>query len=770
MDLPESEEKETQHLKNRLRSFLTTTPRWKIFALAGLVVIAVSAVFVLLLLSPFSSKVSEEPSPSPAVGEMIFPDRLQPPRPEGWFKTGQDADLILGPLGMIESGGPAQLNHPSKVFYDGKRLFVSDTRSHRVLIWNSLPTQNNQAADVVVGQKDMHTATSGTGRDKLNWPLGVFSDGQKLYVADADNQRVLIWNEIPTKNGVPADVVLGQPDFDQAEVPPGKASSARYITWPWGVIVVDHKLIVVGGAKAMIWNQIPAQNFAPADIVLGQPYFSETQVDNSSLPEKAKLYTARCVSSDGTKLLIGDYNANRLLIWNKIPSQNGEPADVEINNYEMGCSLTKNGMLLAAEHLGPRVGLWKTIPDQDNQKPDITIGLGEEDLPHLDKDTLGQSWGVFSDGERIFIADTNNGRVLIYNQIPTRDSQPADLVLGQEDFTSTIFAGRTGMQSLADVATDGEKLWASYGNRILVWNSLPQKSQEPADGILISKNFGPQDNRDPEMFPDEGSKIIPYKEKLVVVSREQNRVLIWNEQPTKNGQKPDLYLGKGVVYDEAGDKNFPGGCSKTQMNQPQGGAISNDGRLFVADTQNRRILIWNTIPTTSETPPDLVIGQPSFETCQEAVPSALNRFGNPYKLSIDGQRLVVLDSEYRRLLVWNRLPTRNDQAADYELTQFSNPANTENPFTINIATNILASQGHLFLAAGDDRVLVWKVFPQSEGDAPDVVLGQPDMNTNTPGKGKNKIKMPKGLAFDGSYLWVGEHKFADRLLRFSVQP
>ncbi len=698
-------------------------------------------------------------------------------KPVGWFKTGQEADLILGPLGMVDSGGPSQLNHPAKVFYDGQKIFVSDTRNHRVLIWNSLPASNAQPADVVVGQKDMNTATSGAGSDKLNWPLGVYSDGKKMFVADVDNNRVLIWNSIPAQNGVPADIVLGQPDFAHVQVPQGKSSSAKYIAWPWDLTVVNGKLVVVGGNKAMIWNKVPESNFAPADLVLGQPNFSEDYVDNSALPDKAKLYTARCVASDGQKLIIGDYSGDRLLIWNAFPSQNGRPSDIEIKGYEMGCSLAKNGMLFASKHLGPSVGFWRIAPTRDNQKPDIVIGL-KDTLPHLSDISLNQPWGVFSDGSKVFIADTNANRVVIHNKIPAKDEEPADTVLGEKDFNSSIFAGRTGMESVASIGTDGKSLWVGYWNRILFWNSLPQKSNAPADGVFIYPDFGPQDNRRNDFFTDDASAIIPYNGKLIVVSREQNRVLIWNNYPTGNGQKHDMYLGKGVVFDEAGNKNFPGGCGLTQMNQPQGGAVSQDGRLFVADTSNRRILIWNSIPSKNETPPDLVIGQASFEACgEEAVPDlsgarkkqSLNRFTNPISLNIDGERMVVLDGENRRILVWNKLPTRNDQPADYELSEFSNPAGGET-LKVGIAPGILASHGRLFLAADDNRVLAWKQFPEKDGTAPDAVLGQPDWNTTTPGRGMNKIKTPKALAFDGSYLWVGEFKFADRLLRFSVRP
>ena len=44
-------------------------------------------------------------------------------------------------------------------------------------------------------------------------PVSVTSDGVRLFVTDLGNNRVLIWNSIPTSNGAAADVEIGQPDM-----------------------------------------------------------------------------------------------------------------------------------------------------------------------------------------------------------------------------------------------------------------------------------------------------------------------------------------------------------------------------------------------------------------------------------------------------------------------------------------------------------------------------------------------------------------------------
>ncbi len=78
---------------------------------------------------------------------------------------------------------------PVSVAYDGHRLFVGDALGRRILIWNSLPASDNQAADVILGQlgDSLGAATVGT-------PAALASDGTDLYVSDSENRRILVFS------------------------------------------------------------------------------------------------------------------------------------------------------------------------------------------------------------------------------------------------------------------------------------------------------------------------------------------------------------------------------------------------------------------------------------------------------------------------------------------------------------------------------------------------------------------------------------------------
>jgi len=101
------------------------------------------------------------------------------------------------------------------VWSDGNRLLVADGGNNRVLVWNTFPTTNGQAADLVLGQPDM---TSDAPVDpptasSLNDPQAIASDGTRLFVGTWNDMRVMIWNTFPTSNDAPASAVLGQSDF-----------------------------------------------------------------------------------------------------------------------------------------------------------------------------------------------------------------------------------------------------------------------------------------------------------------------------------------------------------------------------------------------------------------------------------------------------------------------------------------------------------------------------------------------------------------------------
>ena len=159
-------------------------------------------------------------------------------------------------------------------------LWVCDTGHHRLLGWRQVPTQDNQPADILIGQpewdREGRNARGQPGRHGLNVPSGICAWKGGLAVADAWNHRVLLWRSVPNHDNQPPDLVLGQPDF--ASVLPNRGlpePGADTLNWPYGVAELCGLLAVAdtGNRRVLLWPDAPGAHGAPAACVLGQADF-----------------------------------------------------------------------------------------------------------------------------------------------------------------------------------------------------------------------------------------------------------------------------------------------------------------------------------------------------------------------------------------------------------------------------------------------------------------------------------------------------------------
>ncbi len=153
-----------------------------------------------------------------AHGKLFIADRLSH-RVLIWNSlpgsSGTAPDLVLGQpdkssrnanfgTGVAHSATASNMNQPIGVAYDGVRLFVADSGNHRILSWTTFPTTDGQPASFALGQPGgpanltsntvNNGGVSGAG---LATPRGLFTDGTRLFIADHDNHRVLVWNNLP---------------------------------------------------------------------------------------------------------------------------------------------------------------------------------------------------------------------------------------------------------------------------------------------------------------------------------------------------------------------------------------------------------------------------------------------------------------------------------------------------------------------------------------------------------------------------------------------
>jgi hypothetical protein len=264
-----------------------------------------------------------------------------------------------------------------------------------------LPTSGPAMADVVVGQSDFGLnveACTAAGADQLEGV--VIADG-KLIVSQWSNRRILIWNAIPTTNGEPADIVLGQASFsscaandDDQDGTSDSAPTARTLAGPSGIWSDGTRIAVAdyGNNRVLIWSTFPEESFAPADIVLGQSNFSNNARNDDDQdgvedanPTARTFSSAYFVKSNGTQLVVAEYDNNRVLLWDGFPTANFEPADVVLGQSDFR-------------------GATANDDDQD----------GIEDANPTDRTVFGPG-DLLITGNQLLLADTGNHRVLVFD-------------------------------------------------------------------------------------------------------------------------------------------------------------------------------------------------------------------------------------------------------------------------------------------------------------------------------------------------------------------
>ena len=349
-------------------------------------------------------------------------------------------------------------------------------------------------ATLVLGQPDFTTTTenvAATGNN-LRLPTGVASDGVHVVVADTNHNRVLIWNRIPATNNAPADVVVGQPDFTSSGLP-GNTPNAKSMRGPQGVWIQNGRLYVADtqNHRVLIWNRIPSTNGVAADVVLGQKDFT-TAVEPDLTQQKTdalatNLLNPVAVTSDGFRLYVTDLGFNRVLIWNGIPTANAAPADVVLGQPNMTSSIPNNAF--SGTPATSATDTNKETPVLCTES-NGTDSAGNPTYPYYCNATLSFPRFALSTGSRLFIADGGNDRLLVFNHIPTANGETADYIIGQ--IGGSINQASDAADSLRtpmSLAWDGTNLYVSdaYNRRITVYSV--GENRIPYTGVRNAASF-----------------------------------------------------------------------------------------------------------------------------------------------------------------------------------------------------------------------------------------------------------------------------------------
>ncbi|MCZ6690817.1 MAG: NHL repeat-containing protein [Planctomycetota bacterium] len=687
--------------------------------------------------------------------------RTKPPPPPP--PPGPQSDLVLGHTTSAESAVDSRGLDPlglSGLHFDGTTLYVSDAANHRVLILDGLPSMDFEAADRVLGQDDFNLRepnAGGISAASLNRPGGSFSDGQRLYVCDSANNRVLVWDSPPASNRVPADHVIGQADFSTDLPHRGGLPAADTLENPLDVFADSRFLYVsdVGSHRILIWN-LPlsfATEGPPADHVLGQVDFSSVQRNQGGGTGDDTLASPRQVYSNGSTLFVTDKFNNRVLIWNIPPTWiDGQQADGVLGQPDFTSGL----------------------PNLDNG----SVPLCSPEMVSFGRSrrTFNLPFGITGDSGHLYVADELNHRIMIWNTSVPADYACADVVLGQPDGTSGIpdNGGRSAatLRGPQSILADGNRLliYDERSRRVKIHQSIPASDNAPADVVFGQPDFvsGFPNHRltaaDVLHLP---SGIAASPTRLAIADSGNRRVLIWDPLPSRNGQPADIVLGQPDFMSLLPSTNPDG------MARPVDVAFTaGDASLLVADSLNHRILVFDS-PFGNAMAATAAVGQPFLTTNQ--VGTAQNRLSEPAGIILDGSFLWVADRDNHRVLRFTS-PFSTNQSADLVLGQPDFVSGGQNgggsdDRSLSSPTDICAAGTALIVTDRDNhRVMIWEPLPQTDNEPAVTVLGQPDfLLPGLAGSGATGLDTPIGVAYDGQSLFITD-SLNHRVLRWDAVP
>lgn len=659
------------------------------------------------------------------------------------LSNGAPAEGVLGAPNFTSAGYVCTASrmwapYALTVDLDG-RLWVVDRGHHRILRFDDASTKpNGSNADGVLGQPNFTSCWPGTTQNRLANPNGITIDSSgTLWIADTDNNRILRFDRAASKpNYANADGVLGQPDFTSRD----SATTQNGLSVPGSLEVDDagHLWVVdTDNSRVLRFDAAALKpNGSNADGVLGQPDF--TSGIPSTVP--GRLYTPRGLTIDAD---------GRLWVVNNAGD-------------------------------GPILGFNDAVNKPNGAAPDIRFGLPRFNAPPgyagpTQLSPINVAYDPTSD--TLWIADMGNKRVLMFQTLPP--PIPASLVLGQPnfiDYTSRLTA--SGMNAPGGVAIDptsGKVFVSEYdNNRVLRFASLVALSNNAsAEAVFGQPQFFSNTPICSASGLNNPSEIaVDTSGRLWVTDRRNGRVLRFDNASNRTNNA----TANGVL----GQTNFTTCYPRTEhgMSYPEGISIDNAGRLWVADTGNSRVLRFdNAAAKPNGSDADGVLGQADLISAIMA--TSPNGMRSPKGVFADNTGIVwVADSQNHRILRFDNAAAKpNGADADGVLGQPDFISGHEHvtqdglyvPFGLTMNRS-----GKLWVADTMSNRIVWfeNAATKPNGAGADGVVGQPNfiasMSGSTSAVG---LMSPAQLAYDpvNDVLWSVD-KNNNRVLVYGTLP
>lgn len=280
---------------------------------------------------------------------------------------------------------------------------------------------------------------------------------------------------------------------------------------------------------------------------------------------------------------------------------------------------------------------------------------------------------------RLYVADTGNHRVLIYNSVTTSGQQP-DFVFGAQGNSSQLENKFNFTRGLAVDQQSHLFVTDEFNNRVLVYN-LPITSNNPTPFAQFTGLNGPR-------------AVAVDRQNNVYIADSQHAQVKRFAQPIANNNYTTPAQTFGQLHDS--DCNTTAGSTAADfLSCPIDLALDATGNLVVSDTPNHRVLGYLADSTT----PTVVYGQADFQGFQanRGGAAANDTLAAPLGMAFaaDG-KLYLADFDNGRVLVFNAPtvtpPTATPTATATSVGPTATPTATSVPSDITLTVNAQADR------------------------------------------------------------------------------
>ena len=529
------------------------------------------------------------------------------------------------------------------------------------------------------------------------------------------------------------------------------------------------------------------------DNILGQSnYYSKA---TAATQNGLNLPTGLAYDSTNDRLFVADELNNRVVVFSVSSITDGQNATNVLGqpNFTRSSSAAQqnamfdpigvaydstNNRLFVSELGNTRISVWSTSSIASN--PNATNVLGQTTYTATttgltQKNLASSPYGVaYDDGaaKRLFIADQNNYRVLVYDITSgITDGQNAGNVLGQPNFTSNNFVKQqNSMESCTGVAFDStnNRLFVSdyQGGRVEVYDVASITNGENMINVLGAADYtgGAAAGGQSAVSSPISVSYDTTNQRVYVGDRGYLRIEVYSVSSITNGQNAVDVVGQ---YDQTSftapvpqytKSGVNDGPNKFGFNNARAVAVdTTNNRLFLADLTNNRVLVYamNSNGTFVDRVPDNILGQSNYIAASTGLTQ--KNFSSPVGLAYDGtnNRLFVSESGNNRVLVFSVSSITDGQNATNVLGQpnftKSTAATQQNGMNVPSGIAYDSTNQRLFVAQSTgNRVTVYSVSSITNGQNATNLLGQTSYTVATAATQQNGMNVPQGIAYDST--------------------